>query len=81
MTVPTLLLTGPVGVGKTTVGLEAGDVLVERGVAHAFADMDAFSQVHLRPPDDRFGSRVAFAGRSGGVRTIALEALAHAGWL
>src|SRR5438105_15288750 len=58
MTVPTLLVTGPVGVGKSTVAAAVSDLLTMRGVAHAFADMDCFSHFHPRPADDRFGSRL-----------------------
>jgi hypothetical protein len=48
-----LVVTGPVGVGKTTIGWEITEVLDERG----FYDPDA---IHFRPvqDDDPFGSRV-----------------------
>jgi predicted kinase len=52
--VPTLLITGPVGVGKTTVAGEAADLLGEAGVAHAFVDMDALRWCYPSPPGDRF---------------------------
>jgi hypothetical protein len=39
--VPTLLLTGTVGSGKTTVGQEINDVLAELEVPNAFVDLDA----------------------------------------
>ena len=41
MSIPVLLVTTPVGLGKTTVALEASDVLEATGVAHAVIDVDA----------------------------------------
>lgn len=35
-----LLITGPVGVGKTTVAEAVGDVLATAGVPHAVIDLD-----------------------------------------
>jgi len=52
--VPTLLITGPVGVGKTTVAGEASNLLGEAGVSHAFVDIDALRWCFPAPPDDRF---------------------------
>ncbi len=56
MTVPTLVLTGPVGVGKTVVAWEVAEILEERGVSFGCFDPDA---IHFRPrpPDDPFGER------------------------
>ncbi len=55
-----LVVTGPTGVGKTTVAYEMTEVLDERGTAFAFYDPDA---IHFRPvqDDDPFGSRVWLA--------------------
>ena len=39
--VPVLVLSGPVGVGKTTVAHEMFDQLSGRDVAHAVVDLDA----------------------------------------
>jgi adenylylsulfate kinase-like enzyme len=49
MSVPVLLVTTPVGVGKTTVALEASDVLEATGVAHAVIDVDALSWCYPTP--------------------------------
>lgn len=57
--VPTLLLTGPVGVGKTSVLYEASEILTSRGVHHSAIDVDAITQVHPRPAHDRFGQALA----------------------
>lgn len=40
VTVPTLLLTGTVGSGKTTIGGECSDALTARQVGNAFVDLD-----------------------------------------
>jgi hypothetical protein len=59
MSVPVLLVTGPVGVGKTTVALEASDLLEATGVPHAVIDVDALSWCYPTPVDDPFNSRLA----------------------
>ncbi len=41
MSVPTLLLSGTVGSGKTTIGQEINDALAELEVPNAFVDLDA----------------------------------------
>ncbi len=55
-----IVVTGPTGVGKTTVAYEMTEVLDERGVAFGFYDPDA---IHFRPVQegDRFGTRVWLA--------------------
>ena len=57
--VPTLLITGPVGVGKTTVAGEAANLLGEAGVPHAFVDVDALRWCYPSPPGDRFRTGIA----------------------
>jgi predicted kinase len=58
--VPVIVITGPVGAGKTTV-MEAMSALLEaRGVCHAAIDQDALRMVRPRPPGDRFGVRVGY---------------------
>jgi hypothetical protein len=59
MTLPVLLITGPVGVGKTSVAFETMEVLEERGLAHAFFDLDGLTYLYPKPPDDRFGEGFA----------------------
>jgi len=41
MSVPTLLITGTVGVGKSTVAAEINDQLAVRGIPNAAIDLDA----------------------------------------
>ena len=52
--VPVLIISGPVGVGKTSVVLEIADLLVPAGVRHAVVDLDALTWCFPRPADDRF---------------------------
>jgi hypothetical protein len=59
MGMPVLLLTGPVGVGKTSVAFETLELLEEREVPCAFFDVDGLTYFHPKPPDDRFGERFA----------------------
>ena len=53
-TTPVLVITGPVGVGKTAVGTEVANLLEERGVAHALVDVDCLRWSFPRPEDDPF---------------------------
>jgi energy-coupling factor transporter ATP-binding protein EcfA2 len=55
---PVLLLTGPVGVGKTTVANIMSTLLIERGVSHALIDLDWLRWAHPAPPDDPFHERL-----------------------
>ena len=59
--IPLLLISGPVGVGKTTVGEEVNAILVQRGTAHTLIDLDVLAERYPRPPDDRFNKRLALA--------------------
>lgn len=54
--IPVLVITGPVGVGKTTVGFETSSLLEEAGVAHALVDMDALRWCYPKPTGDRFNT-------------------------
>lgn len=59
MSLPVLLITGPVGIGKTAVAFETMELLEARDLPHAFFDGDWFTYFHPKPPDDRFGERFA----------------------
>jgi adenylylsulfate kinase len=48
------MLTGPVGVGKTTIGTMISEQLEEAGVAHALVDIDWLSWCRPAPPHDPF---------------------------
>jgi hypothetical protein len=54
-----LLISGSVGVGKTTVANELSTVLEGRGIPHTFMDLDALAYTFPRDPDDPFGDRLA----------------------
>lgn len=59
--VPTILVTGPVGSGKTTVATEMGRLLSEAGIAHAVVDFDQLTEYRPRAADDPFGAQVGLA--------------------
>jgi energy-coupling factor transporter ATP-binding protein EcfA2 len=52
--VPMLVITGPVGVGKTTVAVTASGLLDRAGTAHALVDMDWLRWCHPSPDHDPF---------------------------
>lgn len=52
--IPTIVITGPVGVGKTTVASALSDRLIASGEPHALVDMDTMRQSYPRPAGDRF---------------------------
>jgi GrpB-like predicted nucleotidyltransferase (UPF0157 family)/gluconate kinase len=76
--VPVVVLSGPVGVGKTTVAGAVAEMLAERGVAHLFVDLDALTDISPRSPGDSFAWGVASAalggvwavGRASGARVL-----------
>jgi hypothetical protein len=55
---PVLLVTGPVGVGKTAVLLAAGDLLTEAGVPHAAVVLEEIQRSWPAPPDDQWNERL-----------------------
>ena len=54
-----LLLTGTVGVGKTTVAEAVGDLLRDAAVAHAVIDVDWLRSAWPAPPGDPFNQAMA----------------------
>ena len=59
MRVPTIIVTGPVGVGKTTVSEEMGYVLRDAKVPHATVDFDRLTACYPRPKgDDGWGTKL-----------------------
>lgn len=79
-TVPMVIITGPVGVGKTTVAEALGNHLESSGTAYWLMDVDRLTDFAPRSPGDRFGSGLSAAGiaslwpvmRSAGVRVVIL---------
>ena len=62
MSVPTIIVTGPVGVGKTTVAQEMGLLLLDARVPHANVDFDQLTACYPRPAaDDRWGTQLGLA--------------------
>jgi len=60
--VPTILVTGPVGVGKTTMITEMSGVLRAANVPHAMVDFDQLTASFPRPDnDDRWGTKLGLA--------------------
>jgi adenylylsulfate kinase-like enzyme len=59
--IPLAVISGPVGVGKTTIGYEVAEMLETRLVPHTFIDFDQLRYTWPRPPDDRWGNRLGIA--------------------
>ena len=55
---PTIILSGTVGAGKTTVGLAAQELLAAQEIPSAFLDVDQFT--YLWPETDPFNQELAF---------------------
>ena len=58
MSVPTIVLGGPVGVGKTTIGYEIRHQLEALNIAHTFVDLDALTQTYPRLGNDLYGNQL-----------------------
>ena len=54
-----ILLSGPVGVGKTSVAEELSGLLERDQIAHTFIDLDGLSKTYPRPDGDPFGEQMA----------------------
>jgi chloramphenicol 3-O-phosphotransferase len=52
--IPVLVITGPVGVGKTSVAASVSEILDERGIPHACIDLDWLRWCHPAPGHDPF---------------------------
>jgi len=78
--VQVVIVTGPVGSGKTTTMWALGDLLSAHHIPHAVLDVDQVRRFYPVPPDDRFGARlglrnvqaVAANYRDGGARALVL---------
>ena len=63
--IPVVVLTGPVGVGKTAVARELSSLLEERGTAHAVIDMDWLRWCHPSPKRDPFHTALGLRNLAG----------------
>jgi adenylylsulfate kinase-like enzyme len=57
--VPVMLITGPVGAGKTTVAAQVSELLESAEMAHAFIDIDSLRWSYPSPAHDRFRTELA----------------------
>lgn len=55
-----IVVTGPVGAGKSTVMAAATDMLAARGISHVGIDMDYLRWVYPEPPGDSFGAELGY---------------------
>lgn len=54
-----VILSGPIGVGKTTVAEELSGILEAEGIGHTLIDLDGLSKTFPRPRGDAFGEQIA----------------------
>ncbi len=55
-----IIISGPVGVGKTTVSDAISEILSERSIPHAVIDLDNLRYVFPRPLNDPFHSKLGY---------------------
>lgn len=78
--IPTVLLTGTVGAGKTAVAEEISTLFYEADVPHAAIDLDWLCQLYPAPPGDPYCQELMFRNlaavwphyRDGGARYLIL---------
>ena len=56
---PIIIVSGPVGVGKTSVGSEIHNILGKRSVPHTFIDFDQLRYTYPRSSDDPWNNVLA----------------------
>jgi hypothetical protein len=64
VTVPTIFITGPVGVGKTIVASDVSWLAEAAGVSHAGIDVDGITWMHPAPPKEMAHENVRSLWRS-----------------
>ena len=62
--IPAIVITGPVGSGKSTVAATLCDLLAGQNVRTAFVDMDYLRWLHPAHANDRFSSHLGFRNLS-----------------
>ncbi len=53
------MISGPVGVGKTSTGNEISNQLEDQGIPHTFVDLDALTYTFPRSASDPYGNELA----------------------
>lgn len=62
--IPVLVISGTVGVGKSSVASEISDILISRGISHGVIDLDYLRHAFPRPPDDPFHTALGYKNLS-----------------
>lgn len=60
MRIPAVVITGPVGSGKSTTMDAISERLERQSILHAAIDMDYLRWVHPHPPGDPFGAQLGY---------------------
>jgi adenylylsulfate kinase len=58
--IPVIVVTGPVGAGKSTVAVAMSELLERRQVRHVMIDQDYLRRVYPSPAGDRFAARLGY---------------------
>lgn len=69
--VTAIVITGPVGAGKTSTAERLGDLLRERAISHATIDVDQVRNFYPEAENDPFNHRIAMSNISAMGRTFA----------
>src|SRR3712207_4409895 len=60
MSIPVVVLTGTIGVGKTAIAMTMSEILHDLDVRHALLEVDWLGEVYPAPfPDDPYSTRFA----------------------
>ena len=88
--IPVLLISGPVGVGKSVVGGEVAEILERNKTPYTFIDFDQIRYTYPKPDDDPWGNRLGLenlaaiwrnCSRSGSLNLIVSYVVEHASFI
>ena len=65
---PVVVITGPVGVGKTTTAVALSELMTDLGLSHTLIGMDALTATWPRSADDSFNERLGLRNLADVVR-------------